>query len=491
MADGVWTQWSSVAPMLDPFPAWMSAADGERHMAYLKYEQMYWNSPDTFKLVQRGSDSNPVYIPSAKVIIEATNRFLAKDWDYVIDPRVGTPADRTLLDQMMRTLFKRETVWTKFATQKRYGLIRGDALWHIVADPTKPPGRRLSIYEIDPGRYFPIYEDDDPDRLMGMHIVDQIEYEKKVVTRRLTYRKDPETGQISTETSLWEIGSWDDRDPDAEMKKVKQVVPPTWLPPTITSFPVYHIRNNPTPGTAFGSSELRGLERIFASVNQTISDQELSIALDGIGLYSTTSGPPVDDDGNETNWVLGPGRVVELDQDTEFERVTGVTNLPGIEHVNFILGKAQQAAGIPDLAVGDVDVSVAESGIALYMHLSPLLAKNAEKEQEMLGVYDHMLWDIVHMWLPVYEGFTAGMELVIASVVGDPMPENRQEKISEILQLLSAGVISAAYAREKLSKFGYDFPDEMGADIVQETQALAEARGYDPFMNRVNSELEE
>lgn len=484
------TPYSGVASMLGTLPSWMDAADGQRHEAYTKYEQMYWNAPDTYKLVQRGTDTKPLYIPSARVIIEATNRFLAKGWDYVIDPRIGSPADQQLLRTQMNTLFKRETVWTKFATQKRYGLIRGDALWHIVADPAKPAGARLSIYEIDPGSYFPIYLDNDPDRLIGMHIVDQMEYQTKVVTRRLTYRKDPDTGVITTETSLFEIANWDDRDAANEIKKVAQLVPPTPLPPTITAFPVYHIKNSPTPGAPFGSSELRGLETIMAAVNQTISDQELAIAMDGIGLYATNSGPPVDDDGNETNWLLGPGRVVEIDENSEFKRVAGVTNLPGIEHIDFILGKAQQSVGIPDIAIGNVDVQVAESGVALAIQLAPLLAKNAEKEQDMLGVYDHMLWDITHMWLPAYEAFSAGMTLDIASVVTDPMPVNRQARIAEILQLLTAQVISGNYARELLTDLGYNFPAEMGADIVQETQALAEARGYDPFMNRVNEELD-
>lgn len=479
-------------------PSWLGAADAERIASYQLYEDMYWNMPDTYKLMQRGSEANPIYVPSARVIIDATNRFLAKDWDYVIDPRVGTPADREAIHAALQRLFKREMIWAKFGTQKKYGLIRGDAVWHIIADPTKPAGRRLSVYEVDPASYFPIYLDDDLDRLVGCHLVDQVEYDKKTVIRRQTYRRDLTTGVITTELALFESAAWDDRDitPYApgtggagpKLKLLKQLVPVTALPATITALPVYHIKNSRTPASPFGSSELRGLERIAAAVNQAISDQELSLAMDGIGLYATTSGPPVDADGNETSWILGPGRVVELDAEAEFKRVSGVTSLPALEHVKFLLEEQRRAAGVPDIAAGMVDVTVAESGIALQLQLSPLLAKNAEKEAEMLGVYDHMLYDLVHAWLPTFEG--VGGEVEVASIVADPMPVNHEKRVDELLKLVAANIITAAYAREKLTELGYDFPENMGADVVMEQAALSEAVAGDPFMTRVASELD-
>lgn len=491
------TPYTTARQFIATLPSWLGQADAERIAAYQLYEDMYWNMPDTFKLMQRGSDTAPIYIPSARVIIEATNRYLAKDWDYVIDPRIGTPADRELIDAQLKRLFKRELMWAKFSTQKRFGLIRGDAVWHIVADPTKAPGKRLSVYEVDPAAYFPIYQDDDLDRLVGCHLVDQIEYASKTVIRRQTYRKDPVSGVITSELALFESAKWDDRDltPYTDgtskantLKLIAQLQPVTPLPPQITALPVYHIKNNRTPGSPFGSSELRGLERISAAVNQAISDQELSLALDGIGLYATTSGPPVDADGNETNWTLGPGRVVELDATADFKRISGVQSLPGLEHIKFLLSEQRRGAGVPDIAAGMVDVTVAESGIALALQLSPLLAKNAEKEQEMLGVYDHMLYDITHAWLPTFEGFTIA-DVEVTSIVSDPMPINRKDRIDEILKLVAGGLVSAAYAREKLIELGYEFPENMGADIVQEITAISEARSFDPFASRVASEL--
>ena len=490
------TPYSTARQFIQTLPSWLSQSEAERIASYQFYEDMYWNMPNTYQLIQRGTQADPVYVPSPRVIIDTTNRFLAKEWDFVVNPKTGTPADQALLKSALSALFKRELMYAKFGTQKQFGLIRGDSVWHIVGNADKPQGSRISIYEVDPASYFPIYMDDDLDRLVGCHLVDQVEYNNTVVIRRQTYRKDLETGQITTELALFESGKWDDRDQSpyvpgtskpGELKLIAQLVPPTPLDPRITSLPVYHVKNNRTPASPFGSSELRGLERIVAAVNQTISDEDLAIALDGIGMYVTTSSPPTDDKGNEINWILGPGRVVEIDDGSDFKRLDGVKGLPALEHARFLLENTYEAAGIPDAAVGRVDVKVAESGISLALQMQPLLAKNKDKETEMLGVHDHMLYDIVHSWFPVYEGLTIeGVE--VASVVGDPMPMNKKETIDNLVSLVKEGIISAAYARVKLVELGWEIPEEMGADIVLEQQALAEARGYDAFTNRMFQE---
>jgi hypothetical protein len=485
------TPYSTARQFMGTLPTWLTEADAERITAYKLYEDMYWNMPYTYELVYRGTENQAIYLPAPKTIIEATNRFLAVGWDFAVDPAVGTPADQELVKLTLTRLFKREQMWTKFATQKRFGLIRGDAVWHFLADPTKPEGSRISIYEVDPASYFPIYETDNLDKRIGCHLVDTIlDDAGKAVIRRQTYRKVPETGRITTETTLWEVGKWDDREGSGqELKQVGIVAPLTELDPRITQIPVYHIRNFRTPGDPFGSSELRGLERISAAVNQAISDEELALALEGLGQYVTTSGPPTDADGNETTWQMGPGRVVEIDPESDFKRINGVSSVTAnLDHIQFLLGQMKQGAGVPEIAAGSVDVAIAESGIALYLQLAPLLAKNAEKEQEMLSVYDHMLYDLTTMWLPTYEGVTAS-EIEIVSTVDDPMPVNRQAKIDELLQLFGAGVISAEYLRQELVELGYDFPAEMGEQIVAEKEALTKATNWDPFASRVASEL--
>ena len=134
--------------------------------------------------------------------------------------------------------------------------------------------------------------------------------------RRLLYRR--ELGDDGTKTifrSLFyfdpEGGEWldfeaarDRPNPTSRPREEEE------LDPQIRAIPVYHIRSNPTADKPFGSSEVRGIERLFAANHRGISDEELSLALDGLGMYATEGGP-----------TPGRGR----------ERATGVAPGPGGE----------------------------------------------------------------------------------------------------------------------------------------------------------------
>lgn len=489
------TPWSTAVPFAAAPITWISDLDNQRIQSYSLYEQMYWSVPDAFKLVLRGTedDGNPIYVPSPKVIIEGVNRFLGKGFDYWIDPNVDT-GNVEAARLLMAGMFKREQIYAKFSTQKRFGLIRGDAVWHVVADPLKEAGQRISWHEVDPASYFPIYDLDKPDRRIGCHLAETfVDVAQNVVlTRRQTYRKDPETGRVTTEAALYEQNKWDDRNVKNEIKLLQVITPLTELDPRITQIPVYHIKNTRTPMGDFGSSELRGLERIAAAVNQSITDEEMALALAGLGVYTTDSGPPINDDGDAVDWILGPGRVVERSPDSTFDRVQGIgTVTPSQDHIQFLLAEMRRSAGLSDTAVGRVDVQVAESGVALALELAPVLAMNEEKEQEMLSVYDHMFYDIIRAWLPVYEGLTS--DINIGAVVRDPMPVNRDKRIDEIIKLATSTppMLSMAYARQELQKLGYeDLPTTMDNDVIAETIAMNEAVGSDPYAERLRAELD-
>lgn len=494
------TPYSSVKPLMGPLDQWLTAEDAERLQAYAVYEGIYRNTPQVFKLVQRGDEQNPIYLPSARTIIEAKNRYLAKRWNFAVVPGLGTDQDRATLNFALQTLFRREIIKTKFATQKRWGLVRGDQVWQIVADEEKPEGRRISVYEVDPASYFPIYDPWNPDKILGVHLVDPVVNDGgKTVIKRQTYRKT-ESGTISYELSWWEAGAWDDRDPDAKLKKItgKEIpagdhnAPDTYeLPPSITTLPVYHIKNNRITGQPFGSSDLAGFETLFTGINQTISDEDLTLALQGLGLYWTNSGPPTDSEtGEETNWKFGPGWVLEIDEGTTFGRVSGVGSVdPMLAHIGKLEQSMREASGVPDIAVGSVDTQVAESGIALAFHMAPILAANEEKEDEILGVMDHFLFDLVTMWFPTFEGIDTPARAI--SSVDDPLPINRKAVLDEIITMVREGLVSIAYAQTLLSeKLGYDFPDEMLAAIVTEQANLSAARNPDPFAARIQQEID-
>lgn len=514
---GANTQYATALPFFpkEGEPNLVGSAEDTARIAYYKLmEDLYHNRPETFQVTMRGDDedSAPIYIPTARKIVEAVFRFTAVDYNYVVEQDRGTPEEVATLERMVGNLFRREGFWTKFNNNKRYGLIRGDALWHITADTTKAQGSRISLHELNPANYFPILDEDNDDRVIGCHIVDIVqdprepEDRSKKVARRLTYLRvgveklsgpgyevpvGTTLGGVTSETRLFAIGKWDDRNLSGDdLEQISVTVPLFSLPVQITTIPVYHWRNNPLPGATFGLSEIAGLETIIQGINQSITDEDLTLIMQGLGMYWTNAKPPMDDDGNELPWQLGPGQVVEVGNDNTFGRVSGVSNVaPYQEHMKYLEDAALSSTGVPEVASGRVDVTVAESGISLKLQLAPILAKAEEKNLEILTKSDHFLYDLAGMWLPAFEGFSPS-DFSIGSIIGDPLPENREARIQEVMLLQAAGLITIEMAQAKLSELGYTFRVGDNIQVLRDAQAMAAAKGGDDVINRYQQELE-
>lgn len=505
----VFNQYSNVKPFFSTsVPNWIGANkdDQDRVRAYMFYERLYWNVPNTLAIVERGDDSLPIYLPSARKVVEACNRFLAVGWDYKITSSAGSTSDQAQCKTLLDTLFKNQKMKAKFARQKRYGLIRGDAVWHLRADPQRPAGSRIDVYEVDPTNAFPILEDLNPDRIIGWHLIDLVPDPRDVtkqVVRRQTYTKatgdyfGPST--IMSSIGYYELGKWDDRktatnaSPQVAMVPWEGSVSPFALPSSITYLPVYLIPNQKQPCQTFGSSEIRGIETVIASVNQAVSDEDLTLAMQGLGVYFSTAGPPVAQDGTPGTFDISPGTVVEVPGDSNFGRVSGVSSgLPGIEHMNFILGEMQSSIGIPDVAAGKVDVTVAESGIALRLQLAPLLSRNEEKETDMKDEYNCLFRDLVEGWFPAYESFGNNTGVEVLMVTGDPVPQDRAARFKEILILVEAvpALMSIRTAIDELKKIGYDMPADELAQLTKEAQERAKNMQLDPFAQRALGEIQ-
>lgn len=471
----------------------VSENDKQRIKAYRLYENMYRNSPDTFEVVLRGDEDDPssIYIPTCKKYVNTTARFLAVDFDYIIDEEnevTGQDDLKKQLNTFLRKLFAREKIYSKFIQQKKWGLAWGDQVYHITADDTKREGERISIHVLHPGKYFPIEEDTGTGtRIIGCHIVDLVQDPretdtKKSVARRQTYRKQKTedgtgyTGLITTELRLFEEGKWDDRHPDNEIVNVKTLVEEKTLPATITQIPVYHIANDPPNGSSWGSSQVSGLETIITAINQGATDEDLTITMQGMGVYVSSAGPPVDPaTGQQGTYKVGPRDVVEISEGQDFKRVSGLSSVsPFQDHLSYLNAEAQTAIGIPDMATGVVDVSLAESGIALALKMGPIIAENADKELEILAVWNNMLYDLVNMWIKEYEkiDFKA---IPVTATTGDPMPVNREKKIQEVILLFTSGLITIEQAQDALSELGWEFTDGDAAKALQQQAIISGA----------------
>ena len=491
-----------------------SEMDQKRNQAYNLYEDLYWNNHASLKIVLRGEDSLPIYMPSGKKIVEATNRFLGKGFDYFVesgsedDPE--TPPDegsRQVIEGYFKNWFKREELRSKFASNKRWGLVRGDAVFYLTADPNKEEGRKLAIHEMDPRQLFLIDDPSDVTRVLGCHIIETVadfrepDTDKKIVKRttfkRVTNEDGALTGKVSSEVTHWTVGKWDDR--VLKPEDLEQVPNPNGdqeledLPDPISQLPIYKWRNSAPQNSSWGMSQLVGLETLIFGINQSLSDEDLTLVMQGLGMYVTNASPPEDPNnpGVIADWNVGPGQVVETGTDQTFTRVTGVSDVsPYQNHMTFMDEKGlSESSGTPAIAIGRVDVAVAESGISLKLQLMPLIAQNEEKELEFIQVLDQMFHDIVNMWLPAYEAIQPN-GVVVTCIFDDPMPVNRDAMVQETLLLYTSDLILLTMAIDSLSNLGWKYPqsDSEGNPLDNEAiaamllaQASSKATAADPF----------
>jgi hypothetical protein len=491
MTSPTFTPYTTGESLFGSKPAWVSdPLDQQRLQSYLLYEQVYWNVPNVFVLSQRGTNDKPIYIPSGRTIVDTSNRYTGAGYSVSVASLTGTDTNDVIAARLaLSDLMARERFKSKYRGAKRYCQIQGDWVWHLTADPDKPVGTRLSLSIIDPGFYFPVPDPGSVDRIIAVMLAEPSELNGDPVVRRVCYRKTFATAttpaSVTVEEAYFEVDAWQ----DLEATPVEDIRPMTPLPEPITSIPVYHIKNFEEPGNMFGSSELRGIERLIAALHQTISDEDLTLAMQGLGMYRTNGPQPVDADTRKpVPWKIGPGSVVHHPMGTEWERVAGVTSVaPFGDHYNRLWEAAKQATGSPDVAIGTVDVQIAQSGIALALQLSPIVAKSAEKNDLMSEVLDQMWFDIVNAWYPAFEETTFN-EVTAKSTFGDAVPVDRDTRFKELNDMLLNGVIDDEYYRQEAMKLGYVFPKDMGtrSKTWRDSQKAAVS---DPFADRVDADL--
>lgn len=480
------TPYSTVRSLLGTLPEWMAVLDAERIKSYAIYEQMYWSVPDTFKLVLRGENALPIYIPTGRQIVDTLDRYIGANFGWRVDPESAKGAEAETTQAAFKALFDRERFLSWYSASKMYGIMRGDWGWHVFANADKPEGTRISIRAIDPASMFKIPHPEDVDRVMGIDLIDNFTDgdEEFVKVQRYSKGENPhdpttEDGFIWSGTLIFTLDDYGD--PKAGATRVIRPMAP--LPAEITALPVYHIPHKESPGDPFGSSALRGLERVMGAVNQAISDEELALALEGLGVYSTDAGAPVDrTTGRPTTWKLGPGKVINRPPGTSFDRVTGISTVaPYINHMDWLVKALRETSGASDAAMGKVDVTVAESGISLVMQLSPILAV-AQKEDTTIGDIHRQMFYGIKGFLLAYENINTGLALV-EPVFGPKVPTNKPEELQNVLAIVEQfGLVD--WGLRELTKLGYNFtPDDLAAAIADR-----QAKSVDPFAARAVTE---
>lgn len=487
-----------------------------RVQAYWTYDEILANVPEAFDAFLRTEEDPKArrYIPFGRAVLEGANRYLGKDLTINYSVPLDSPADapaQAELAAWVGKLFDREKFKVKFGEVKRTMLRRGDSFLQLSADPSKPEGSRLRITLLDGAQYFSIPMGTDPERLAGCYIITLLEspdgqikvaqrerYQKILTDADVALVPGSTIGGIYYRMEFFEQTGWDDRSP-LSSADLKPAQPPNWinwgtfytggdgnpgafagymLPASIQAVPVYHFQN--TNDGPFGYSLLQGLETVLAGITQGLTDEDMAMALVGIGVYWTDSGPPRAADGTILPWVIAPASVMELQDGKKFGRVNGITSVdPMQDHLESLKDSALESTGVPDLAVGKVDVQVAESGVALAIKMAPIISGNQEREESMAAVLTQLMWDLLNGWAPAYEGrqpIEGAFEVNVT--FGDAMPTDRAAVIAEIVAMLAAKIIDAQFAQEYLAdKLGFQFPDDLLTRMASAAAAELDMQG--------------
>jgi len=466
------TPYSTLGPLMSEKPSWVQEMDQERLASYSVYDQIYWNWDKALKLSLAGTNDRPLLIPSARTIVDETSHYLLKGLT------VDTEDPESEFGQWMEAFLKRERFYTRMHEGKHSGVIKGDWLYHITADPEKPEGSRVSLTTLDPGSYFAYYDDDDPDKLMAVDLANlQIMEGGKVRVHKLRYSYPTDADgdpllvggvrRVLREEAIYEQEGWW----DGKAAKIFNVIlDEELLPGNVNTIPVYHFRNIGSQGDPFGSSEIRGFETLVRGVNQTASDEEITLALDGIGVWVTDEGRP------DGGWSVGPGEVMEIGEGKKFARAEGVRSIkPMLDHLQMVRESLYE--GSHTFNTQGIDVAVAESGVALAIKFMPTLAKIEMRDKEGLGVLENLFFDL-RGWFVDYEGQDFREE-TLDILLGQKLPTNRKETLNELNNMMDRKVISRKYYREQMTlRMDYKFPDNIETDIIAEEKALAEARQF-------------
>lgn len=461
------TPYSTVAPYFNAMPSWVPEEEAERIASYLQYDDMYWSQADSFQIQMADEDSDPIYVPKARTVVDTTSHYLLKGLT------IAGPEGNAEMSGAVDSIIDREIFIPRFHVAKHSGVARGDFLFHITADATKPEGSRISITSVHPSSYFPVYDEWDPDKLIRVHLAEQYEKREsgqtKTYIRKLTYEYVDVAGsrRVQRTEGYFEDKDWFD---PAKAKLVKSLLKTALLPPEITVIPVYHFTNGQWQGRDYGTSELAGFERLLTAINQSISDEEVALALEGLGVYATDAAGPVDPtSGQRIPWEIAPARVMEVPLGSYFKRVEGVGSVtPMLDHVKYLQESLYEASGTTDIARGIVDVQVAQSGIALAIKFMPTLAKIEERDK--MGVAKlRQMWHDWKSWHHAFEGKDFGDAEVVIEI-GDKLPTDKTSKLNELNNMLDRKVISRKHYRREAIKLGYVFPENLEKEIADEAQ---------------------
>lgn len=470
-------------------PSWLPGEDGQRAAVYDSLESVYWSEDLSYTLRVLVTEQ-PIYSPNPRIVVDTISHYLLKGLTVKVeDPDKNKQENQDLCDFLDREMF-----YPRFHTAKHGGCIHGDFCLHMTADPDKPAGKRVSLTSVHPGKVVRKFDDDDGEKITEAWICEPYvdpDNSDQALVRRLHYwyvegaittKSDDPEEPIPPDLKLAQDGLmryvWSEEEilvnDDAlweEEEEVYQVLmPPEQLPEEINHIPVFWFKNIAMDGQPFGSSDLRGLERLFRGVSQQVTDLNVAMALDGLGQYTTDAPPPANPDGSEGTWTIEPGQVQQVPNGNFFKRIEGVGSVqPMLDTIGYAENQINQASGVSAVSMGDVPPATANNPMALAVNFMPTLSKIQERDHFGVAKLRHVFW----MWTQfreAYEDKAWPEKLKIVVAIGDKLPQDRTARVNELNNMLDRDIISRAYYRQEMSLLGYEFPDDIQDQVEEDRE---------------------
>ena len=373
-----------------------------------------------------------------------------------------TTAPAVATQELIEQWIEDEKFYMKMVESERQSIKYGDSVYVLAPDAAK--GRpRLHVY--DPGFYFPVFDplnregsEDFPSKVhIAWEFQMMVDGKEVDFVRRITwelktvapYRPDYSDADVTMNCeytdAYWRIDQVGKDMTVAWGSQHAYVTEPMMM--NIDFIPVVHIPNGVALQNHFGTSVLGPVMQILDDIQATDTDLQAAAA--------TTGTPPIAITGRSSSNDItsyGPGAVFYCGdgQATVLDTSKSLTAL--LELKDALLERLSVNSRTPEALLGRVKPNEVPSGISMTLSFAPHTGMIKEMRLVRKEKYP-VLFKFVLRLMGIKDPPKVNL------VMGSFLPADKQEAVSEIVQLMSAQAISLETAVQMLIESGFPIED--------------------------------
>ena len=370
------------------------------------------------------------------------------------------PAVKTqeLIDQWIED----EKFFMKMVESERQSIKYGDSVYVLVPDAKK---KRPRLHVYDPGFYFPVFDplsregsEDFPTKVhiawefqmvvdgKDVDFVRRITWELVPVTAyRPEYANEEVTMNCQYTDAYWRIDQVGKDLTIAWGPQASFVTEPTMM--NIDFIPVVHVPNGVALQNHFGTSVLGPVMQILDDIQATDTDLQAAAATTGtppIAITGRSSSNDITSYGPGAVFYCGDGQATVLDTSQSLVALLSLKDA--------LLERLSVNSRTPEALLGRVKPNEVPSGISMTLSFAPHTGMIKEMRLVRMEKYP-ILFKFVLRLMGIKD------PPKVQLIMGSFLPADKQEAVSEIVQLMSAQAISLETAVQMLMESGFPIED--------------------------------